>query len=237
VRTTVNSTDETFQELVVATSTSVAVQTTIHSPQLGTAAKFAILAGSTVSNAGLNTLVTGDIGNSPGVEFTGFSNKSFIGTISLGLGTNATQAKTDLALAVRQATEAPKSASLTGVDLGGLTLQPGVYTFDSTASIAAPSGQLTLNGSGVFIFQIGSALKTSLNSQVLLVNGALPQCVFWLIGSSAVLGSGCKFEGIIMASASIGFMDGASLVGAAYAQNAAVTLINNVITVRTACNL
>ncbi|CAF0910726.1 unnamed protein product, partial [Didymodactylos carnosus] len=218
VRTTVNSTDETFQELVVATSTSVAVQTTIHSPQLGTAAKFAILAGSTV-------------------KFTGFSNKSFIGTISLGLGTNATQAKTDLALAVRQATEAPKSASLTGVDLGGLTLQPGVYTFDSTASIAAPSGQLTLNGSGVFIFQIGSALKTSLNSQVLLVNGALPQCVFWLIGSSAVLGSGCKFEGIIMASASIGFMDGASLVGAAYAQNAAVTLINNVITVRTACNL
>ncbi|CAF1410751.1 unnamed protein product, partial [Didymodactylos carnosus] len=100
------------------------VHTTISSPQLGTAAKFAILAGSTVSNAGLNTLVTGDIGNSPGGAFTGFSNKSFIGTVSLGLGTNATQAKTDLALAVRQAVEAPQSASLTGVDLGGLTLQP-----------------------------------------------------------------------------------------------------------------
>ncbi|CAF1604577.1 unnamed protein product [Didymodactylos carnosus] len=126
---------------------------------------------------------------------------------------------------------------MTGVDLGGLTLYPGVYKFDSTASIAAPRGKLTLSGSGLFIFQIGSALKTSLSSQVLLRNGTLPQCVFWLIGSSAVLGSGCKFQGILMASASIGFMDGASLVGAAYAQNAAVTLINNVITVQPACNL
>ncbi|CAF1311511.1 unnamed protein product [Didymodactylos carnosus] len=177
------------------------------------------------------------IGNSPGVACTGFSNKSLIGTTSLGLGTNATQAKTDLDVAVHQAAEAPQSLSLTGVDLGGLTLQPGVYTFASTASIAAPNGQLTLSGSGVFIFQIGSALGTSLNSQVLLVNGTLPQCVFWLIGSSAVLGSGCKFQGILMASASIGFMDGASLVGAAYAQNAAVTLTNNVITVQPACNL
>ncbi|CAF1574394.1 unnamed protein product [Didymodactylos carnosus] len=211
--------------------TSTVVHTTIHSPQLGTAAKFAILAGSTVANAGLNTLVTGDIGNSPGVACTGFSNQSLIGTTSLGL------AKTDLDVAVHQAAEAPQSLSLTGVDLGGLTLQPGVYTFASTASIAAPNGQLTLSGSGVFIFQIGSALGTSLNSQVLLVNGALPQCVFWLIGSSAVLGSGCKFQGILMASASIGFMDGASLVGAAYAQNAAVTLTNNVITVQPACNL
>ncbi|CAF1549483.1 unnamed protein product, partial [Didymodactylos carnosus] len=42
----------------------------------------------------------------------------------------------------------------TGVDLGGLTLQPGMYKFASTASIAAPSAQLTLSGSGVFIFQI-----------------------------------------------------------------------------------
>ena len=45
---------------------------------------------------------------------------------------------------------------LTGIDLGGLTLTPGVYCFSSSAQL---TGTLTLNGLGnpgaVWVFQIG----------------------------------------------------------------------------------
>ena len=63
-------------------------------------------------------------------------------------------------------------STLTGQDLGGLTLTPGVYCFDSSAQL---TGTLTLDAQGdpnaVWVFQIGSTLTTATNSSVVLING------------------------------------------------------------------
>src|SRR5690606_16666690 len=124
----------------------------------------------------------------------------------------------------------PTSAggNLTGQELGGLTLAPGVYNFDTSAGLSA--GQtLTLDGGGdpdgIFIFNVGSTLTTGSGSQVLLQNGAQGGNVFFRIGSSATLNTSSDLEGQIVALTSITMNTSASIgCGAVLARNGSVTL-------------
>jgi len=119
---------------------------------------------------------------------------------------------------------------LTGQDLGGLTLTPGVYHFDSSAQL---TGTLRLDNStnpnAVFVFQVGSTLTTASSSSVVLTGGP-DDNVFWEIGSSATLGTSTAFEGNILALTSITLNTRASIgCGSALARNGAVTLDTNFI--------
>ena len=110
---------------------------------LGTAANFAILAGSTITNTG-NTTVNGDIGLSPGTAVTGFPPGVLNGAFHLADAIAAT-AKLDLTAAFNDA------AGRTGVltvptELGGTTLPPGVY--NSAAGTFGITGDLTLDAQG-----------------------------------------------------------------------------------------
>jgi outer membrane autotransporter protein len=111
-------------------------------------------------------------------------------------------------------------------------LSPAVYSFTSSAQL---TGLLTLNGLGnpdaEFVFQIGSTLTTASNSAVLLINGANGDNVYWAVGSSATLGTNTSFAGNILALTSITLNTGAVITcGRALAQNGAVTLDTNAIT-------
>ncbi len=117
-------------------------------------------------------------------------------------------------------------------DVGGRTLAPGVYKTGATPALGL-TGALTLDAQGdpnaVFIFQVGSALTTSVASRVNLIGGAQSCNVFWQIGSSATLGTSSVFAGSILALSSISMNDGVTLNGRALARNGAVTLINDTI--------
>ena len=198
-------------------------------PRLVTAGNFAVLAASTVTNTG-PTVITGNLGLSPGSSVTGFPPGIVTGTQHVADSTAAT-AQTDLVTAYNDAAGATSTSNLTGQDLGGKTLTPGVYTFSSSAQL---TGTLTLSGNGVFIFQIGSTLTTASASNVLLTNGAQACAVYWQIGSSATLGTGTQFQGNLMALTSITVTTGANiLTGRALARNGAVTLDTNQITTPT----
>jgi len=196
-----------------------------------TVSTFAVLAGSTVTNSG-NSVVTGNLGVSPGTAVTGFGPGVVIGTIHAADAT-ALQAQTDLTAAYTTAAGLPCPGGnvLTGMNLGGLTLTPGVYCFATSAQL---TGTLTLNALGSstaqFIFQIGSTLTTASGSSVALINGAVPANIFFEVGSSATLGTTTSFDGNIMAEASISLNTGASLAGRALARTGAVTLLDNAIT-------
>ena len=196
---------------------------------LGTAANYAVLAASTVTNTGATT-ITGNLGLSPGTSVTGFPPGQVKGTIDTA-DSAALQAQNDLTAAYNAAAASPVTATIP-VELGGTTETPGVYA--SPAGTFGITGTLTLDAQGdpnaVFIFKAASTLITASASNVVLVNGAQAANVFWLVGSSATLGTYSFLEGNILAQASITVTTGVTLDGRALARAAAVTLDTDTIT-------
>jgi len=204
----------------------------IEVPSLGSAAAFTVLGGSTVTSTGATT-ITGDLGVSPGTALTGIPAGVPTGGVKHAGDPVAAQAQADLTIAYGALMGKPCDVELTGRDLGGMTLEPGVYCYSSSA--AQLSGDLTLDAQGkagaVFVFKIGSTLTTTTNSTVKLINGAQACDVFWQVGSSATIGKGNKLAGNILSFASVTLMTGASLAGRALARTGAVTLDTNDIAV------
>jgi hypothetical protein len=189
---------------------------------------FAVLAGSTVTNTATPTIVTGNLGVSPGSAVTGFPPGIVTGGSIHQDDAVAASAQSDLTTLYNSLAGTGCNSNLTGQDLGGKTLTPGVYCFSTSAQL---TGTLTLDAQGdpnaVFVFQIGSTLTTASASSILLINGASSCNVFWQIGSSATLGTGTSLAGTIAALTSITLNTGASLSGRALARNGAVTLDDN----------
>lgn len=203
-------------------------QTTV---DLGAAASFGVLAGTTVTSTG-NTTVSGDLGVSPGTAVTGFPPGTVVnGAIHAG---DSTAAAAEAALTTAYNDAAGRTGASTDLEgnIGGQTLSPGL--FHTTTSLSISSGNLTLNGPGVYIFQIASTLITSSGTQVILTGGATAADIFWQVGSSATLGTTSAFEGNILALTSITLDTGATLDGRALAQNGAVSLDGNSVTVPSA---
>ncbi len=204
-------------------------------PNLGEARSFAVLAGSTVSTTG-TTAITGDVGVSPGTGMTGFPPATVVeGAIHAG-DDRAAAAHRDasLAYAYLKGMASIPANELTGRDLGGMTLAPGVYHFTSSAGL---TGDLTLNAGGnadaVFVFQIASALTVAPGSSVIVINGGGnydESNIYWQIGSSATLDSGVAFLGNILAYSSISMEAGVSMTGNALALNGAVTMVSDTVT-------
>jgi hypothetical protein len=196
---------------------------------LRSAAPFAILAGSTVTNTG-PTKVVGNVGLSPGSAITGFPPGVIHGRLYID-DRVARQAKLDLTRAYNDAMGRTHNPIKVHGNLGGQTLYPGLYK--STSSLAISSGDLTLDARGdsdaVFIFQIASKFVMTTGRSVILTNGASARDVFWAVGSSATFGTGCSFYGNILAHQSISMATRTVMVGRALARVGAVTLQRNTI--------
>jgi hypothetical protein len=195
-------------------------------PPLGQAGSFAVLGGSTVTNTGA-TVVTGDVGVSPGTAITGFPPGTLTGTLHSNDAV-AQGAQADLTTAYNALAAQACNTDLTGMDLGGLTLTPAVYCFSSSAQL---TGTLSLdaqtNPNAVFIFQIGSTLTTASASSVLVINGGSDCNVFWQIAASETLGTGTGFVGNTLALTSITLTSSATSHGSLLARNGAVTMGTN----------
>ncbi|MES2543498.1 MAG: Ig-like domain-containing protein [Bacteroidota bacterium] len=214
---------------------------------LGSAARFGVLAGTGVSNnAGFSEIRNMDVGISPGVRssITGFPPAIIVNgaiyasddTTPPGTPAMLIQAKQDLtnAYLFAEGASSPAPATVSG-DLGGLTLTPGIYKTTSTLMIQ--SGSLTLDAQGdvnaVWIFQVASDFTTigGAGGNVILSGGAQAKNVFWQVGSSATIGDYTSFQGNILALTSITMNSHATAVGRMLARNGAVVMTHtNIIT-------
>ena len=191
---------------------------------LGEAGDFRVLAGTTVTNTGA-TVVNGNLGLSPGSSVTGFPPGKVTGKMHV-TDKAAAKAQKDLVRGYNNAMGRTNCAKSVAGNIGGKTFGPGLYK--STSSLAISSGDLTLSAHGhsgaVFIFQITSKFTTTSGRHVILAGGARDSNIYWVVGSSATLGTTSVMHGTILAHKSISLATGAKLHGRALAHIGAVTL-------------
>lgn len=135
-------------------------------------------------------------------------------------GGTANSVSNDLNIAWNEArnkvmTEGP----VTGDELGGKTLTPGVYR-NATLGLQA-GGIVTMDALGdanaIFVFQVDSSLVDSgtllLPSSVVLVNGAQARNIWFVTGLDITIGSGTTWHGNILAGRDATVLDGSTVTG------------------------
>jgi hypothetical protein len=181
-------------------------------PPLGVVQQFSVLGNSGVTGStGVGTVVTGDVGSSPTASITNFPPSTVPPPFTLHLTNDLTvqQAHAD-ATAAYNFLAAEGSGTVLAAQLNGAVLTSGIYSFAGGAADLAALGTLTLNGPGVFIFQVDSAITANVGSNV--IGTANPCNVFWRVGTSATL-NGISFLGNVFADASITVGSGSNVTG------------------------
>ena len=204
---------------------------------LFTAGPFVVLSGATVTNIGVGTVLIGDIGTT-GPSITGLTGPPFQPSGKTEINNaRATQAVLDIGTAYTTLAgrACPPANNLTGLDLGGMTLAPGVYCFSSSAGQIGGT-TLTFDAKGdpnaVWIIQVGTALTVMDNANAVIIGGlpSLACRIFWTTGTAATFNGGSHMLGNVLASTATSMLTGATLAtGRAFGQTEGVTLLSNTI--------
>src|SRR4029077_10652634 len=183
-------------------------------PPLGVARQFGALGNSGVTGAtGTGVLVTGDVGSSPTPSISNFPPSSTVAPFivhNTGVQPDGVvqQAHAD-AIAAYTALQVQGPGTVLPDNLSGAVLTAGIYSFTSGAPDLPATATLTLNGPGIFVFNVGSSLTANVLSRV--VGTANPCNVYWRVGTSATL-NGVNFWGTVIANASITLGSSANVV-------------------------
>lgn len=196
--------------------------------QLLTSANYALLAYSGITNTGSSLIGGGNIGSYPTTSITGFPPGTFVSPAAID-NAHAQQAEVD-ALAAYNAfaamTFTSLGASSVNLSTSGNGSSPSTYkagNYSAGSSMDIPTS-ITLDAQGnpnaIFIFKAASTITLESGASVLLINGAVPQNVVWIVGSSFTSvynGSSSVMQGTIIANNSItlggGQLNGRALAG------------------------
>lgn len=205
-------------------------------PNLRTAASFAVLAGTTLTNSGATTINTGNVGA---------TGETISGTLTLSSGTNYpigsettyVTAKSDMAAAITAANDPGQFPCGVGATynisgaMGTASRAPGTYCINTNAAISGVVN-LTLNAPGIYIFRTAGALTPAAGSTVAFGGTATSAntTVFWVVGSASLGTPGTTWKGTILTPGAVTLGDGTTLINGRVLSNAAVILTNNTIT-------
>lgn len=198
-------------------------------PNLATASTYALFTSAgAFTNNGV-TLITGDIGTNVGA-LTGFPPGIVAGQIQVANPITALAAM-DVCAAYGQLSAPPCGFILAPLLGNGQILAPGVHCSGAASTL---NGNLILDGQGdpaaLFIIKIGGAFATGNSTNIILINGANQNNVYWQINGAFTLGDFSVFRGTVITSAgAIELLDGSTLNGRALACAGAITLHSNVI--------
>lgn len=204
---------------------------------LGTSGTFAVLAKSGVSNVPTST-VSGDVGVSPSAAsfITGFSlvmdatsefstsaqvtGKIYAADYAPATPADMTEAIGDMESAFTDAAcRAPDHTELGAGNIGGMTLEAGVYKW-GTGLLIPTDVSLSGSASDTWIFQIAGDLALSSAVKVHLTGGALAKNVVWQVSGSVEVGTTAHLEGVVLCQTAIALRTGATVNGSLLAQTA-----------------
>ena len=208
---------------------------------LGTAGTFAILSQTGITDVYASAIV-GNVGTSP---ITGAALLLTCGEVSgrtfsvdaagplpcaINDATFLTAAVGDMGFAYDDAAGRlyPDVTELGAGEIGGLTLQPGLYKW-GTGVLITTDVTLTGGPNDVWIFQVAGTLNQGNATRVTLAGGARAKNIFWQVAGAVTIGTTAHFEGVVLAKTMIAVNTGASVTGRLLAQTA-VTLQMNAVT-------
>lgn len=199
-------------------------------PDLGTASSFALFTAIGAFNNTGATTVTGDVGTNVGV-FNAFPSGTLAGQIHVA-DLVSVQAVIDVNSAYSYLSSMICD-SVIGTTLGvNQILTPKVYCL-SAASVL--NGNLILNGQGnpnsLFIFKIDGAFSSSISSNIVLINSAQLNNVYWQINGAVDLAESSVFRGTIIANGAITLLESSSLFGRGLSIAGAINLHNNIVNI------
>jgi len=206
--------------LIVATSLCVSSFTAMAQkvPSFGRAGTYGVVAAAGISSTGA-TVIHGDAGSWPTPTITGFPPGTVAdGTLHVAADTPTQGAIADAGTAYSAFVALPCNTSEAAMDIGGTTITPGVHCYSTTLDI---TGAATLdaqgNSSAVFIFVSGTILTAHTSSSLVLIGGAHPCNVYFIVGSSAVIQTTSIFKANILSAISVSFATGATTTGRVFA--------------------
>ena len=182
---------------------------------LGSAGNYVLLAGTTVTVAGtVDTFSNGNVGAPTLAAITGFPPATIVNGTTVAIGAGTPPEITALIAAQGALNAMAPIANLSGIDLAGLTLAPGVYKFNAGAGLSV-NGVLTLDAQGknnvTWVFNIGSTLTTFANAKVQFINlgtnGGKDNGLFWNAGFGITLGAENIIAGNYLAGSAISIGD------------------------------
>jgi hypothetical protein len=211
---------------------------------LGTACNYVILAKTGISTVPTSA-ITGNIAVSPiaATAMTGFglvldlggqystasqfTGKAYGASYGGGTAADLTVAVGDMGIAYTDASSRLNANATRinpgGGDISGMTMTPGVYTFQVGIGINTDVYFDAFGDStAVFIIQTTGNILQAMNTKVILQGGARAENIFWQVAGNVAIGVGAHFAGIILCFTDVSFLTGASLDGLILAQTACV---------------
>jgi hypothetical protein len=212
-----------------ASSTSSSGGSSAVTTRLGSAANYALLAATGITNTGATLITGGNAGSYATTTITGLTTANFSAPAAID-NANAQAAQTALAAAIvyYQGLTATISG-LGNLSTGGngstaSTYTPGVYV--GSTSLTMPTG-IILDAQGnpnvQFVFVAGSTINLASGQTVSLINGATAANVVFVAGSSFTSVATSTMNGNILAAVSI-TLGGGVQNGRALANTGAVTI-------------
>lgn len=220
------------------------------STDLAAAGGYVLLAKTGITNVTGSSITGGNLGLSPAAAtfITGFAmtadstnvfstsaslvspGKIYASNYAAPTPTNLTAAILSMQTAYTDAAGRtnPDFLNLSGGNIGGQTLVPGLYKWGTGVTI--PTDVTIAGGStDVWIFQISNNLELSAAKQVILSGGAQAKNIYWQVAGSVTLHATSHLEGIILSKTGITLQTTATLHGRALAQSL-IALDNNAVT-------
>jgi hypothetical protein len=189
---------------------------------LGSCADFSAMTGTSATCAGgsICKITDGYLGISPGSSITGnFEtdtnahevNNEFSNSCA-GDGLNMWTAGMNLV-----------GASLAS-EIGGITFFPGIYTTPGAVNIIVTAPLVYLDAEGdedaKFVFTIAETLVTGAKSEVILLNGARAENVYWVVGTGVTIGADNAMVGTFITGTAVAMGSESTIVGRVISQTA-----------------
>ncbi|MFT7287492.1 MAG: hypothetical protein ACI87W_001606 [Halieaceae bacterium] len=209
--------------------------------ELGRAGSFAILSKSGITDVYKSTIF-GDVGTSPitgaALLLTCEEVEGNVYTVDAAgplpcarsSASYLTVAVSDMEAAYVNAAgrSSPDFIELGAGEIGGLTLEPGLYKWSTGVTI---SSDVTFSGgpNDVWILQIAGTMNEAVSTRVTLAGGASAKNIFWQVAGATTIGTYAHFQGVVLSKTMVAVNTGASVNGRLLAQTAVTLQMNTVI--------